>query len=189
MSRCRGGGVTLPIVVALALACVALLVAPLAQAGAHDGHPGAKAKRSKACKKKRKRSGQCRRRDRQHAPGVVAARTVTLTWDSAANIDLQVYDLEKRHAGLQNGTLVNGIPGATHSGDDSDGFGPETFTDPSGRRVGYLVCYRSGPAANVTLVDDGFSGGTYTATLGPTDPGQSYSTARGWGFLPIGAHC
>ena len=189
MSRRRGGGFTLPIVVVAALACAALLAVPLAEASAHSAHPGAKAKRSKACKKKRKRGAPCRKRDRQRSAAPVGPRTVTLTWDSAANIDLQVYDLDKRHAGLQNGTLVNGIPGATHSGDDADGFGPETFTDPSGRRVGYLVCYRSGASAKVTLVDTGLDGGTYTTTLGPTDPGQSYSTAVGWGFLPIGAHC
>lgn len=189
MARRRGRGFIFPIAVAAALACAALLAAPLVEAGAHSAHPGAKAQRAKACKKKRKRGATCRKRDRQRSPVPAGPRTVTLTWDSPANIDLQVYDLDKRHAGLQNGTLVNGIPGATHSGDDADGFGPETFTDPSGHRVGYLACYRSGPSANVTLVDDGFGGGTYTSTLGPTDPGQSYSTSVGWGFLPIGAHC
>jgi hypothetical protein len=86
--------------------------------------------------------------------------------------------------------MVNGIPGATHSANDTDGFGPETFEDPSGRKVGYLACYVSGPQANVTLVDGGNGGGRYTATLGPSsDPSKAFSSGVGWGYLPIGAHC
>jgi hypothetical protein len=115
---------------------------------------------------------------------------VTLTWDSSADIDLQIYDRDGHRAGLLGGEIFNGIPGATHSGNDSDGFGPETFVDPTGRRVGYLACYVSGPSANVTLVDSGVAGGRYTATLGPTgSPRGAYTNAVGWGFLPIGAHC
>ncbi len=83
---------------------------------------------------------------------------MSLTWDSTADIDLKIYDLGGRRAGLVNGTLVNEFPGATFSGNDTDGFGPETFDDPSGRRVGYLVCYVSGPRANVTLIDSGRQG-------------------------------
>lgn len=189
MSRRRGEGVSFTIVLIAVLASAALLVAPLSQAGAHSHRAGSKAKTSKACKKRHKKGVRCRKRDRARSAVPAVPRTVTLTWDSAANIDLQVYDRDKRHAGLVNGALVNGIPGATHSGDDLDGFGPETFTDPIGRRVGYLVCYVSGPAANVTLVDTGVGGSTYSAALGPTDPTKSYSTSVGWGFLPIGAHC
>jgi hypothetical protein len=118
---------------------------------------------------------------------------VTLAWDSSADIDLQVYDLDGRRAGMKDGAMVNGIPGAIHSGNDTDGFGPETFRDPWGRRVGYLVCYVSGPQADVILTDSGPQGGRYTATLGPapSPPGspEPYSVSVGWGYLPIGAHC
>jgi hypothetical protein len=153
-----------------------------------------KAKRSKACKKSRKKASKgsaCRKRRGRRASLPAVPRTVTLTWDSTADINLQVYDMDGDHSGLQGGTIVDGIPGATHSADDTDGFGPETFEDPSGRRVGYLACYVSGPHANVTLTDSGKGGGRYTASLGPTSspPTEAYSTSVGWGYLPIAAHC
>ena len=193
MSRRRGEGFTFPIAVVAALVGAVLLVVPLAQASGHAGHAGSKAKRSKACKKKHKRArkaGACKKRGGGAASPAVP-RTVTLTWDSAADIDLEVYDLDGQRSGQVGGTVVDGIPGGTHSANDIDGFGPETFDDPSGRRVGYLVCYRSGPHANVILTDSGNRGGRYTAALGPTElpATHSYSTSIGWGFLPIGAHC
>jgi hypothetical protein len=177
-------------IVAFAGACL-LFASPLAQAASDSGHAAAaKEKRGKACKKKGKRGNACKKRRASLPTG---PRTVKLTWDSSADIDLQVYDLDGRRAGMQGGSIVNGIPGATHSGNDSDGFGPETFDDPSGRRVGYLVCYVSGPHANVTLVDSGKWGGTYTAGLGPIgsppDLTRAYTSSVGWGYLPIGAHC
>jgi hypothetical protein len=177
-----------------ALGCAFLLGGSPAAWGASDvAHAaGSKAKRTKVCKKKRHAAVRCKKRKGHHASSP-APRTVTLTWDSSADIDLQIYDVHRRHAGLAGGILVNDFPGATHSGNDADGFGPETFTDPQGRRVGYLVCYVSGPQANVTLIDSGRQGGRYTATLGPAgsppDPTQPYNTSVGWGFLPIGARC
>jgi len=191
MIRQRGlGGFTFPIAVLVA-ACACLVVASPAAFGATGAgkSKSAKAKRSKACKKSRKKRAACKKRGRD-ASVPAAPRTVTLTWDSSADIDLQVYDMDGRHSGLRNGVMVNGIPGASHSANDTDGFGPETFEDPSGRRVGYLACYVSGPQADVTLVDDGNGGGRYTATLGPgSDPSQAFSSGVGWGYLPIGAHC
>jgi hypothetical protein len=180
-----------------AIACICLLLASAPAQGASDSAQAAsaKAKRSKACKKhKKSRKGHAcksRKRDGRRASTPAGPRTVTLTWDSAADIDLQVYDQDGHRSGLLGGTIVDGIVGATHSANDTDGFGPETFDDPSGRRVGYLVCYVSGPSANVTLTDSGRGGGTYTAVLGPTEipATQAYSKSVGWGFLPIGAHC
>jgi hypothetical protein len=191
----RGRRLTFPVAAIAALACAGLLVASAPALGASGSAHVAtsKAKRSKACKKKRKKARKasaCRKRGGD-ASSSAGPRTVTLTWDSAADIDLQVYDIDGRHSGLQGGAIVNGIPGAVHSDNDIDGFGPETFDDPSGRRVGYLVCYVSGPYANVTLTDSGNAGGHYTAGLGPTEspPTKAYSTSVGWGFLPVGAHC
>jgi uncharacterized protein YfaP (DUF2135 family) len=188
----RGMGFTFVTAIAV---CAGLLVGSSSALGASDSAhvASAKAKRSKACKKKRKKvrkASACKKRggDTSLPAG---PRTVTLTWDSTADIDLQVYDINGHHSGLQGGTMVDGISGTTHSANDTDGFGPETFDDPSGRRVGYLVCYVSGPYANVTLTDSGNGGGRYTAGLGPTEspPTEAYSTSVGWGFLPVGAHC
>jgi uncharacterized protein YfaP (DUF2135 family) len=193
--RVRSTGLTFLIAAIATFACAWLLVdSPLAQGASGSAHAvGSKAKRGKACKKKRKRGVPCKKRHGHRASVPAGPRTVTLTWDSSADIDLQVYDLDGRHAGLQGGAIVNRIPGATHSGNDTDGFGPETFVDPSGRRVGYLACYVSGPYANVTLIDSGSRGAIYTAGLGPTgspsDFTGAYTWAMGWGYLPIGAHC
>jgi hypothetical protein len=189
--RCRRGGFSVPIALLVAFACACLLVdSPVARGADGATHSAtSKAKRHKACKKKRKGGVTCRKRGRRASLPTVP-RTVTLTWDSSADVDLQVYDLKWHHAGLQGGAIVNGIAGAVHSGNGTDGFGPETFSDPSGRRVGYLVCYVSGPQANVTLIDSGVGGGRYTATLGPAgSPSRAYTNAVGWGFLPIGARC
>jgi hypothetical protein len=189
----RDRGLTLPVAAIAALGCACLLAASAPALGASDSAHTAtsKAKRSKACKKgkKARKANACKKRDGRRASMPAAPRTVTLTWDSSADIDLQVYDMKGHHSGLAGGTIVNGIPGATHSANDTDGFGPETFDDPSGRRVGYLACYVSGPYANVTVTDSGNGGGRYTAGLGPTDPTQAYSTSVGWGYLPVGAHC
>jgi hypothetical protein len=193
--RRRRRGFSAPIALLAAFACTCLLVdSPVARGANGAAHPAtSKAKRNKACKQKRKRGATCRKRAGRRASLPAVPRTVTLTWDSSADIDLQVYDVKWHHAGLQGGAIVNGFAGAIHSGNDTDGFGPETFSDPSGRRVGYLACYVSGPQANVTLVDSGVGGSRYTATLGPAgsppDPTRAYTNAVGWGFLPIGAHC
>jgi hypothetical protein len=190
MSLTRVGGLRFLVAAIMAFACACLLIdSPAAQGASGTAHAaGSKAKRSKACKKKRKSGSPCKKRKGRRT-SLAVPRTVTVTWDSTADIDLQIYDSDRRHAGLKDGTIVNGIPGATHSGNDTDGFGPETFEDPSGRRVGYLACYVSGPSANVTLIDTGLGGGRYTAVLGPTEPGHAYTASVGWGYLPISAHC
>jgi uncharacterized protein YfaP (DUF2135 family) len=177
----------IPAFVVLAFACACLIAASPAAAAGGSAH--AASSKGKRCKERRKKGARCKRHDGRRSSAPAGPRTVTLTWDSSADIDLQVFDINGHHSGLQGGSIVDGIAGATHSANDSDGFGPETFDDPSGRRVGYLACYISGPHANVTLTDSGNGGATYTAGLGPTDPSQSYSTSVGWGYLPIGAHC
>jgi hypothetical protein len=195
MIRPRGGGnLKFSGVLLAAVACACLLTASTALgAGEAATSASAKAKPSKACKKKGKQRVTCKKRKSRRASQPAGPRTVTLTWDSSADIDLKVFDLDGRLAGMKDGALVNGISGTALSGNDTDGFGPETFSDPSGRRVGYLVCYVSGPQANVTLTDSGVGGGHYTATLGPPgsppDFTQSFTRSMGWGFLPIGSHC
>jgi hypothetical protein len=195
MSGERFGGLRVASAAIVAFTCGCLLVdSPPALGARNSAHAaGSKERRSKACKKKRMKGIPCQKRKGHRASLPAVPRTVTLTWDSGAIIDLQVYDLRGHHAGLRGGTVINGIPGATYSGNDSDGFGPEIFSDPSGRRVGYLACYVSGPSANVTLIDSGLGGGRYTATLGPLgsppDLSRAYTKAMGWGYLPIGAHC
>jgi hypothetical protein len=195
----RPGGLTFASGLIVAFLCACLLVASASALAASDAAQAAsaKAKRAKACKKGKKtrsatrKASACRKRDGDRPSLPAPPRTVTLTWDSSADIDLQVYDQSGHRSGPFGGGMVEGIPGATHSANDTDGFGPETFEDPSGRRVGYLACWVSGPHANVTLTDSGKGGGQYTASLGPTSspPIEAYSTSVGWGYLPIAAHC
>jgi hypothetical protein len=195
----RPGGLTFASCLVVAFLCACLLAVSAPALGASDSAQVAssKAKRAKTCKKKHKRARRaakkaaaCKKRG-PDASSPAGPRTVTLTWDSSADIDLQVYDQAGHRSGPFGGGMVDGIPGATHSANDTDGFGPETFDDPAGRRVGYLVCWVSGPQANVTLTDSGNGGGHYTASLGPTSspPTEAYSTSVGWGYLPIAAHC
>jgi len=186
----RGRGLTLTIVALVAVGCTSLLVAPAQAASDSSYAASVKAKRSKVCKKKRYRSVACKKLRRRDVSIPTVPRRVTLTWDTTADINLKIYDLDGHRAGLIGGSFVNEFPGATHLGNDTDGFGPETFDDPSGRRVGYLVCYVSGPRTNVTLIDSGTEGGRYTDTLGPVpNSTQAYHTSVGWGYLPVGAHC
>jgi hypothetical protein len=188
MAQRGGRAITYSLGVLAAIAGVCLLLAPVASASGAAHTAGAKAKKSRICKQKRRGRSACRKHRGRQATAPPTPRNVTLTWDSSANIDLLVYDQDGHYAGPGGGGIVNGIAGAVHSGNDTDGFGPETFDDPAGRRVGYLACYVSGPQAKVTLVDSGSGGGTYTATLGPTGSG-AYTDGVGWGFLPIGVHC
>jgi hypothetical protein len=191
----RSGGSKVGSAALVAFTCACLLIdsPPALGASGSAQAAGSKVKRSKVCKKKRKRGTPCKTQKGRRASLPALPRMVTLTWDSGADIDLQIYDMKGHRAGLQDGVIINGIHGATYSGNDSNGFGPEIFSDPFGRSVGYLVCYVSGPSANVTLIDSGLGGGRYTATLGPPgsppDLTQAYTNAIGWGYLPIGAHC
>jgi hypothetical protein len=178
-----------------AFACVTMLFACASAHGASSSAQaaGSHEKRKKVCQKRRKRGIPCKKRS---GPGVSipdTPRTLTLTWDSTADIDLHVYDFDGHQAGLEDGIVVNGIPGATHSGNDTDGFGPESYNDPSGRRVGFLVCWITGPSANITVTDSRMPGVHYTAQLGPPadppDHDYAYTTAVGWEYVPDSAHC
>lgn len=52
--------------------------------------------------------------------------TVTLTWETDGNdVDLHVYDPQGNHAWYSS---LGGIPGGNLDLDDTNGFGPETFT-------------------------------------------------------------
>lgn len=98
-----------------------------------------------------------------------------MTWDTATDIDLHIYDDEGSHAWYG---AVDGIPDATLSPDDTVGFGPETFSDsraPSNRRFVYCAHY-FGPGegeseetppttVTITMTDPDGSQRTTSATL------------------------
>jgi hypothetical protein len=89
------------------------------------------------------------------APASAFADTVraTITWDSANDVDLHVYDADGNHAYFGDETA---IPDAVLSPDVTDEGGPETFTDTldtaSTRPFAFVACYfsdqsRPGPTA------------------------------------------
>lgn len=92
----------------------------------------------------------------------------TLTWNTLADIDLHIWDEQGNHAYYNN---PDGIPNATLSTDDTDGYGPEFFVDGNdNRNFTYCVNYfaGSGDPTDVTLqlTDPGGTRRTEHATLG-----------------------
>jgi len=79
--------------------------------------------------------------------------TVTLTWDTDGNdVDLHVYDPQGNEAWYSD---LEGIPGGSLDLDDTDGYGPETFTMEQATAGTYTVKVRyfstHGVAGNVPV--------------------------------------
>jgi hypothetical protein len=168
-----------------------VLAASTEQAAALRGQSAAsELKHKKSCAKKHKKPHHCKKRlapTPAPAPGngeiVQSPQFFTLTWDSTANLDLHVWDAAGNHTGLEHGVAVTRIPGTSYSGDDADGFGPETINDPLHEVTGYAACYRSGPGANATLSYNGY---LIHVFLGPSG-GDAWIGAVGYGTLPPNA--
>jgi hypothetical protein len=139
--------------------------------GCKKGKKGADAAKKKKCKKKKKAPVPT------PAP-VVETLRATLTWNTLADLDFYAY--------LPDGTIgsvhSNTLPGSRFSANDTNGNGPETFTDlmtPT-RQFSYVVCvaedndtdgtiatitYRTADGSNLTansaagLLDDDHDGG------------------------------
>ncbi|MEW5996221.1 MAG: DUF2135 domain-containing protein [Candidatus Micrarchaeota archaeon] len=74
--------------------------------------------------------------------------TVTLTWATDDNdVDLHIYDPQGNHAWYSD---LDGIPGGNLDLDDTDGFGPETFTMEQAAPGPYTVKVRYYSAHGVT---------------------------------------
>lgn len=79
--------------------------------------------------------------------------TTTLTWETDGNdVDLHIYDPQGNHAYYAS---LSGIPGGSLDLDDTDGFGPETFTMEQATAGTYTVKVRyystHGVTANVPV--------------------------------------
>jgi hypothetical protein len=159
--------------------CVALAVPAGALADWGAVAAGKSEKKRKVCNKKKKKGIPCKDRPRPlPGPGAPGTKVrATLTWASTADIDLHAYDMATgQHAGVEPGSggeVVNGITGATHSGNDSDGPGVETFTDnfyggtAGVRRFGFMVCWAGGHTSVSLTTDDGSWGGLIGPAPGP----------------------
>jgi hypothetical protein len=113
----------------------------------------------------------------------VPAERARIEWDTAADIDLHVWDASGRHTWFR----ASGIPGVVLSKDDTDGFGPETLeeTDAAGRPLTYGLCLfdaRGATATTVTARVTDASGEARTSTTALRAEGDS--AVVGDGFTP-----
>jgi hypothetical protein len=115
----------------------------------------------KGCKKGKKgaaaaKKGKWKKTTPTPAPIVVPiAPTLraTMTWNTTANLDLYAYLPD----GTQGGVTTppgNPIPSSTFSANDTNGLGPETFTDllaPT-RQFAYAVCVENDNGTDDTIM-------------------------------------
>jgi hypothetical protein len=164
-----------------------LTVANPAPAADRADAAGKHQKRKKICKKKRKKGIPCKPQAPTPVPMPVyqpPPGELVMTWDSTANLDLHAFDGAGNHTGLQNGVVVNGIPGTTYTGDD-DGYGPETIPDPQRLIRGFMICYQRGPGALASVTQNG--GSPIRTSMGPSPSGDVVTLAVGYGSLPSNA--
>jgi hypothetical protein len=100
-------------------------------------------KRSAATAKKR-----CKRKRAIPLPGPLVRATIA--WSQPVDVDLHAFDASGNHSGFAGGpggSIIQGIPNATHSPDASAG-GSETFTDNvfvqgglTNREFSYIICF------------------------------------------------
>ncbi len=81
---------------------------------------------------------------------------VTLTWNTAADLDLHVWNPNGEHAYYSNTSIADGSLDI----DDTNGFGPETFTVPTALAGSYIVKVNS-----FSLGSDGSSDATIQLQL------------------------
>ena len=135
--------------------------------------------KKKKCKKKKKKGGD------KPAPLVRA----TLTWDTNADFDLWVFD----SAGNKARAAANTIANTTFSANDTDGNGPETFTDQifkkPGRAFSFGVCFQDGGSnpTNFTLDYVTADGVHHTGTNGVDPLGSDGAHREFNGGAPIPA--
>jgi hypothetical protein len=116
-----------------------------------------------------------------------------ITWDTAADVDLHVWDSEGRHSSYRE----SGIPGVLLSKDDTNGFGPETLGEdaPAGRGFSYGLCYFDARGAGPTTVSarltdpDGTARSTTTSLRAEGDSALIGSSPAGARFTPPPGWC
>lgn len=93
----------------------------------------------------------------------------TLTWDTTANLDLYVWE-SNGNGGFGGAGILN----ASYGGNDTDGFGPETFTDlisPHTRKFTYGICAVTVPSStNFTITVQDQTGANYVFTQNDFSP-------------------
>ncbi|MGZ5310296.1 MAG: hypothetical protein ACXWGV_10440 [Solirubrobacterales bacterium] len=128
------------------------------------------AKKKKKCKKKGKKAESAKKKGcKKKKKGQKPAQLVraTLTWDTEApDFDLWVFDQSGNRARAGSNPIAN----TAFSADDTEGLGPETFTDlrftKPGRAFSYGVCFQDGGSnpTTFTLVYVTADGVSHTAS-------------------------
>ena len=157
------------------LAILALMLSvTVGTAATAAGGSAAEIAKKKKCKKKKASSSKkkkCKKKKKKKAAAGAPLVRATLTWDTTADFDLWVFDT----AGNRARAASNTIASTTFSANDTDGNGPETFTDQifkkPGRAFSYGVCFQDGGSnpTNFTLVYVDANGVSQTGNQG-VDP-------------------
>ena len=141
------------------LAILALMLSvTVGTAATAAGGSAAEIAKKKKCKKKKASSSKkkkCKKKKKKGAKPAPLVRA-TLTWDTNADFDLWVFDTAGNRARAASNTIANTTFSANDTM-DTDGLGPETFTDnifkKPGRAFSYGVCFQDGGSnpTNFTL--------------------------------------
>lgn len=162
---------------------LSLVVTASAPASLQSGQLAGTAK--KGCKKGKKgaaasKKGKCKKKKKVTIPISPTVRA-TLTWPTAANLDLYAYAPDGVSGSAAFG---NSIPSTQFSADDTNGIGPETFTDllaPT-RQFSYAICDEADNGAAGTTVTFTARRADGTTLNGTNDPAQLNSTHDAIGF-------
>ena len=193
MRLIRRGGT---LVAAIALVTALVAAGPGSASVGGDGPSADVAK--KKCKKKKGKK-KCKKKKKPAAPPAPLLTTkvrATLTWNSTADMDLHIWSPSGGHNGYNTGTGLYdaGIPNSIGPVDDTNGFGPETFTDGqwyepppattsplANRQFSFTICQNSNTATLATLVFVDRTG------LSQTRQYQLNAAGTGVHIIPTGA--
>ncbi len=133
------------------VAVVALVIGATARPAVAASDSVATAAKAKKCGKKGKKSGSAKKKSCKKKAQPKPLVRATLTWDTNTDFDLWVFDKEGNRARAETNTILN----TTFSANDTDGLGPETFTDrvfrKPGRAFSYGVCFQDGGSNPTTF--------------------------------------
>ena len=177
------------LVAAVALTTTAPAAGPSSGAAA-DGASAAK----KGCKKGKKKSAEAakkkkckKKKKKKPAPPPSSAVRATLTWDTVSDIDLVIYAPEGTNSRV--GQSPNAIANSSFSADDTNGLGPETFTDlalQSNRQFTYMICMDDAMASADTVATLTYRRADGSTNTLPTPAGAIDETGEAVFLQPSG---
>ena len=181
-----------------AIACFGLVAAvaltttaPAAGPGAGAAADGASAAK-KGCKKGKKKSAEaakkkkCKKKKKKAPPPSSAVRA-TLTWDTVSDVDLVIYAPEGTNSRV--GQSPNAIANSSFSADDTNGLGPETFTDlalQNNRQFTYMICMDDAMASADTVATLTYRRADGSTNTLPTPAGAIDETGEAVFLQPSG---